>query len=155
MGWNIILSSARVSFTAFVVQNFPMRHVYLLEDFNYENYTDFDYANYTKRQWHIMQSVTHKVSWNEILFGVLQQSFRVFAVKHFHMRHVLLPWRLSLCKLCRWLYTKNTGFIVNDLEPWLSIIFMRLQDNRMKGNTGKNHFSVSSNFRDTIKIDSN
>ena len=79
---------------------------YFLEEFNYENYTDFDYAYYTKRQWHIIQSVTHKVSWNEILFGVLQQSFRVFAVKHFHMRHVLLPWRLSLCKLCPWLYTR-------------------------------------------------
>ena len=50
---------------------------------------------------------------------------------------------------------KNTGFIVNDLEQWLSIIFMRLHDNHLKGNTGKNHFLVSSNFRDTIKIDSN
>ena len=30
-----------------------------------------------------------------------------------------------------------------------------LQNNGMKGNTGKNHFLVSSNFRDTIKIDSN
>ena len=50
---------------------------------------------------------------------------------------------------------KNTGFIANDLEQWLSIIFMRLHDSRMKGNTGKNHFLVPSNFRDTIKIDSN
>ena len=32
---------------------------------------------------------------------------------------------------------------------------MWLHDNRMKGNTGKNRFLVSSNFRDTIKIDSN
>ena len=32
---------------------------------------------------------------------------------------------------------------------------MWLDDNRMKGNTSKNHFLVSSNFRDTIKIDSN
>ena len=32
---------------------------------------------------------------------------------------------------------------------------MWLHDNRMKENTGNNNFLVSSNFRDTIKIDSN
>ena len=50
---------------------------------------------------------------------------------------------------------KITGFIVNDLEQSLSIIFMWLHNNHMKGNTGKNYFLVSSNFKDTIKIDSN
>ena len=37
---------------------------------------------------------------------------------------------------------KNTGSIVNNLEQYLSIIFMWLHENRMKGNTGKNHFLV-------------
>ena len=32
---------------------------------------------------------------------------------------------------------------------------MWLHDNHMKGNTGKKHFLVSSNFRDNMKIDSN
>ena len=32
---------------------------------------------------------------------------------------------------------------------------MWLHGNLMKGDMGKNHFLVSSNFRDTIKIDSN
>ena len=50
---------------------------------------------------------------------------------------------------------KNARFIVNNLEQQLSIIFVWLHDNCMKGNTGKSHFLVSINFRDTIKIDSN
>ena len=32
---------------------------------------------------------------------------------------------------------------------------MWLHNNRMKGNTGKDHFLVWRNIRDTIKIDSN
>ena len=48
---------------------------------------------------------------------------------------------------------KNTGFIVNNLEQSSSIIFKWLNDNRMKGNTGKNNFLVSSNFRAYVKID--
>ena len=32
---------------------------------------------------------------------------------------------------------------------------MWFHGNRMKGNTGKNHFLVSNNFRDNTKIESN
>ena len=45
-----------------------------------------------------------------------------------------------------WLYCQN-------LEQLSSIIFKWLNDNRMKRNTGKNHFSVSSNFKAYVKID--
>ena len=48
---------------------------------------------------------------------------------------------------------KSTGFISNDLEQSSSITFKYRNDNRMKGNTGKSHFLVSSNFRASIKID--
>ena len=40
---------------------------------------------------------------------------------------------------------KSTGFIVNDLEQWSSIIFKWPNENHMKGNNDKNHFLVSSN----------
>ena len=48
---------------------------------------------------------------------------------------------------------KSTGFNANDLEQSSSIFLKWLNDNRMRGNTGQNHFLVSSNFKVSVKID--
>ena len=50
---------------------------------------------------------------------------------------------------------KNIAFVVNNLEHSSSIVFKRLNDNYMKGNTEKSHLLVSRNVRATTKIDSN
>ena len=44
------------------------------------------------------------VKWNIILSST-RVTFIVFVVQKSFMRHVLFPWRLPLCKLCRWRYT--------------------------------------------------
>ena len=48
---------------------------------------------------------------------------------------------------------KSAGFNANDLEQSSSIFFKWLNDNHMRGNTGQNHFLVSSNFEVSVKID--
>ena len=50
---------------------------------------------------------------------------------------------------------KNVEFFVNNLEHSSSSLFIWLNDNYMKVNTGKSHLLLSRNVRATAKIDNN